>query len=191
MSRDITQTLIDVSSNPPEKAIEQLMPLVYDDLRKLAARYLSAERKNHTLQPTALVHEAFMKLVDQSRVDWKGKTHFLAVSAAAMRRILIDHARTHKRGKRGGGWHRVRLDPALAVTDTGEVDGELLHAAIEALARLDSQQARIVELRFFGGLSVEEVAHVLGLSKRKVEGDWTHAKAWLRATLAANPGHDE
>jgi RNA polymerase sigma factor (TIGR02999 family) len=184
MVHDLTQTLNSLASKPVEKAAVKLMPLVYDDLRHMAAQLLAVERKNHTLQPTALVHEAFLKLVDQSRVDWRGRTHFLAVGAEAMRRILIDHARTKKRGKRGGGWRRVLLEPALAVTETGEVEVESLHAAMEALAGLDPLQARIVELRFLGGLTVEEVAHVLGVSKRKVEGDWTHAKAWLRARLA-------
>ncbi len=185
MNRELTQTLVESASSPPAKAIQKLLPLVYDDLRALAAKYLSAERKNHTLQPTALVHEAFVKLVDQSRVNWQGRTHFLAVGAEAMRRILIDHARTKKRGKRGGGWQRVVLEPSVAVTETGDVDFGALQDAIDELAKLDPQQARMVELRFFGGLTVEEVAHVMGVSKRKVEGDWTHAKAWLRAKLAA------
>lgn len=182
--RDLTQTLVESASSPPAKAIQTLLPLVYEDLRALAAKYLSAERKNHTLQPTALVNEAFIKLVDQSRVNWQGRTHFLAVGAEAMRRILIDYARTKKRGKRGGGWHRIELDSAIAVTETGEIELERLQASLDELARLDPQQARIVELRFFGGLTMEEVAHVLGVSKRKAEGDWTHAKAWLRARLA-------
>jgi RNA polymerase sigma factor (TIGR02999 family) len=185
MSHDLTERLIETASDPPEKVVEKLMPYVYDELRALARKYLGGERKNHTLQPTALVHEMFLKLVDQSRVDWKGRTHFLAVGAAAMRRILIDHARTRKRDKRGGGWQRVVLEPAMAVTETGDVDGDSLHAALEELARLDADQARIVELRFFGGLSMKEVAAVLGVSKRKVEGDWTHAKAWLRTRLAS------
>jgi len=184
--RDLTQTLVESASSPPAKAIQTLLPLVYEDLRSLAAKYLNAERKNHTLQPTALVNEAFIKLVDQSRVNWQGRTHFLAVGAEAMRRILIDYARTKKRGKRGGGWHRIELDSAIAVTETGEIELERLHASLDELARLDPQQARIVELRFFGGLTMEEVAHVLGVSKRKAEGDWTHAKAWLRARLATD-----
>lgn len=184
MSGDLTQRLNETEADSPEKVIQELLPCVYDELRALASKYLGGERKNHTLQPTALVHEVFLKLVDQSRVNWKGRTHFLAVGAEAMRRILIDHARTRKRSKRGGGWHRVMLEPAIAVTDSADVDGESLQAALDELAALDPEQARIVELRFFGGLTVEEVAHVLGVSKRKVEGDWTHAKAWLRARLA-------
>ena len=182
---DLTELLIETASDSPEKVIEKLMPYVYDELRALAGKYLGGERKNRTLQPTALVHELFLKLVDQSRVDWKGRTHFLAAGAAAMRRILIDHARTRKRAKRGGGWRRVVLEPAMAVTETDDVDGDSLHAAIEELAHVDADEARIVELRFFGGLSMKEVAGVLGVSKRKVEGDWTHAKAWLRTRLAS------
>jgi RNA polymerase sigma factor (TIGR02999 family) len=188
MSPDLTQTLLETSAENPEQAVQKLLPLVYDDLRDIAANYLRGERKNHTLQPTALVHEAFLKLVDQSRVDWKGRTHFLAVGAAAMRRILIDHARAHNRDKRGGGRHRVAMTDEFAVTDTGDVDSEALHDALELLATLDPVQARVVELRFFGGLTVDEVAHVLDVSKRTVEGHWTHAKAWLKTRLAANAG---
>jgi len=179
----LTNVLQTTANDPPDKVMEQLMPLVYDELRAMAGRYLRGERKDHTLQPTALVHEAFLKLVDQTRVDWKGKTHFFAVSASAMRRILIDHARTKGRRKRGGGWQRVLLDQAESKELT-EADWLNLSEVLDELAKLDPEQARIVELRFFGELTVEEVAHVLGVSKRKVEADWTHAKAWLRAALA-------
>jgi len=184
MPSDLTQTLNEVPAEFREKVLLELVPLVYKDLRQLAAKYLSAERANHTLQPTALVHEVFLKLIDQSRVDWKGRTHFLAIASAAMRRILIDHARTHKRDKRGGGWQRVVLDEASAVTDSTEVEVEPLHNALQALSALDPTESRIVELRFFGGLTIEEIAHLLGVSKRKVEGDWTHARAWLKSRLA-------
>jgi RNA polymerase sigma factor (TIGR02999 family) len=182
-SDNVTRMLVDTAAESPADVAKKLMPLVYDELRALAARYLGAERRGHTLQPTALVHEAFMRLVDQSRVDWKGRTHFYAVGAEAMRRILIDHARARGRGKRGGDWQRVVLDEADTPQNMRDIDLVALHDALEALAALDEQQARIVELRFFGGLTVEEVAHVLGVSKRKVEGDWTHAKAWLRSAL--------
>jgi RNA polymerase sigma factor (TIGR02999 family) len=182
----LTQMLVDTSADKPADVAKKLMPLVYDELRELAARYLRSERRGHTLQPTALVHEAFMRLVDQSRVDWKGRTHFYAVGAEAMRRILIDHARARGRGKRGGEWQRVLLDEAETPQELRDIDLVALHDALETLATLDKQQARIVELRFFGGLTVEEVSHVLGVSKRKVEGDWTHAKAWLRDAL--DPG---
>ncbi len=184
--KNITETLIAEVKEPAAKAAEKLLPLVYDELRDLAAKYLRSERANHTLQPTALVHEAYLKLVDQSRVDWKGKTHFYAVSAVAMRRILIDHARTHGRGKRGGNWQRVLLDDVNVSDGHNVVDAVALDSVLESLQALDADQARIVELRFFGGLTVEEVAHVLGVSKRKIEGDWTHAKAWLRSAL--DPG---
>lgn len=185
MPSDLTTTLNEVSPELREQVIQDLVPLVYDDLRKIAAKYLSSERVNHTLQPTALVHEAFLKLIDQSRVAWKGRTHFLAVGAAAMRRILIDHARTHKREKRGGGWQRVVLDEANPVTGTADVDVEALHLALEELQALDPFQARVVELRYFGGLTVEEIADLLNVSKRKIEGDWTHARAWLKSRLSS------
>lgn len=187
----ITHLLTQSESLGREEVSKRLLPLVYEDMRYQAERYLKGERPGHTLQPTALVHEAFLRLVDQSRVDWQGKSQFLAVGAAIMRRILIDYARTRKRAKRGGGWKRVQLEPSMAVTETGEVDLDALHIALEELAALDAVQARMVELRFFGGLTVEEVAHVLGVSKRKVEGDWTHAKAWLRARLAVDSSGDD
>ena len=180
---EVTRVLLDGAQSPAGKA-QQLLPLVYDELRRLAGQYLKAERAGHTLQPTALVHEAYLRLVDQSRVDWQGKTHFLAVGAAAMRRILIDHARGKKRQKRGGNWERILLEESGLAGGRGASGLIELDDALRKLGALDEQQARIVELRFFGGLTVEEVAHVLGVSKRKVEADWTHAKAWLRAALA-------
>ncbi len=183
-SAELTQTLVVTSELEPSEAVRQLMPLVYDELRALAEKQLRSENAGHTLQPTALVHEVFMRLVEQSRVNWKGRAHFLAVSAQAMRRILVDHARTRGRVKRGGDWRRVVLDEQLAPPKLREVDSVALNDALETLATLDEQQAKIVELRFFGGMSVAEVAHVLGVSKRKIEGDWTHAKAWLRAELS-------
>ena len=182
-SARLTQTLVDTSELDPSEAVRQLMPLVYDELRALAEKQLHAENKGHTLQPTALVLEVFMRLVEQSRVNSKGRAHFLAVSAQAMRRIRVDHARTPGRLKRGGDWRRVVLDDQLAPPKLHEVDSVALNDALETLAALDEQQARIVELRFFGGMSVAEVAHVPGVAKRKIEGDWTHAKAWLRASL--------
>ncbi len=183
-SAKLTQTLVATSELDPSEAVRQLMPLVYEELRALAEKQLRSENAGHTLQPTALVHEVFMRLVEQSKVNWKGRAHFLAVSAQAMRRILVDHARTRGRAKRGGEWRRVVLGEQLAPPKLREVDSVALNDALEALATLDEQQARIVELRFFGGMSVAEVAHVLGVSKRKIEGDWTHAKAWLRAELS-------
>ena len=130
-----------------------------------------------------------MRLVDQNRVEWAGRTHFFAISAQAMRRVLIDHARAKKRGKRGGDWQRVVLDEAVAPMGEEAIDAVALNDALAKLANLDPEQARLVELRFFGGLTVAETAEVLGESKRKAEGDWTHAKAWLRSEL--DPGVEE
>ena len=182
-SSPATEILGELGTTDPSLVAAQLLPLVYGELRNLAASYLRRERKGHTLDPTALVHEAFLRMVDQSRVDWQGKTHFLAVSAEAMRRILIDHARGKKRDKRGGDWRRVVFDHAvseLAILETDIVD---FRDALAKLSELDNRQARVVELRLFAGLSMEEIATVLNVSKRTVEGDWTHARAWLRAEL--------
>ena len=162
---------------------EELLPFVYDELRALARHYLGGERIGHTLQPTALVHEAFLRLVDQRRVNWKGRRHFFAVGARMMRRVLVDWARKHKSRKRGGDWHRVTLTGAGLEGDLALVDVLSLDQALESLAELDARQAEIVELRFFAGFSVEEVADLLDVSKRTVEGDWTHARAWLKREL--------
>ena len=167
-------------------AADKLLPLVYDEFRALARHYLAQERCNHTLQPTALVHEAYMKLVDQTRVDWQGRSHFFAVAAQAMRRILVDHARSRQRDKRGGGRARVVLYEAVALSPQKDEDVLALDEALERLAALDARQAKVVELRFFGGLSVEEVAEALGVSKRTVEGDWTFARAWLSRELRSD-----
>jgi len=166
---------------------EDLLPHVYDELRMLARRYLSRERPGHTLQPTALVHEAYIKLVDQSKVDWQGRTHFFAVGAKVMRHLLIDHARGKGRAKRGGGRQRVTLADGLTPFGGRELDAEdllALNESLDRLAELDPRQARIVELRFFGGLTVPEVALILEVSKRTVEGDWAHARAWLKRELS-------
>ena len=171
---------------PPASA-EELMPLVYQDLRRLAERYMSRERPGHTLQPTALVHEVYLKLVDQTRVSWKGKSHFFAVGAQAMRRLLIDHARGRRREKRGGARQRVTLAESLFPSTESELDFEdllNLDSALDKLAAVEERAARVVELRFFGGMTVPEVAHVLGVSTRTVEGDWTYARAWLRRELS-------
>ena len=150
--------------------------------------YLGRERSDHTLQPTALVHEAYLKLADQDRVNWRGRTHFFAVGAQIMRRLLVDHARRRGRVKRGGEWQRVTLGHGAAPLLGRELDRDELLAldlALQKLARLDERQARIVELRFFAGLEVAEVAEILGVSKRTIEGNWTHARAWLKRELAA------
>jgi RNA polymerase sigma factor (TIGR02999 family) len=145
---------------------------------------MGQERSGHTLQPTALVHEAFLKLIDQSRVDWRDRSHFFAIGAQAMRRILVNHAKSRGRVKRGGGKQKLPLDEALTVSL--EDDDEILAVdeALEKLAALDERQAKIVELRFFGGLNVDEVAAVLGVSKRTVEREWAACRAWLRRELS-------
>ena len=165
--------------------LPQLVELVYDDLRKLAARYMDGEKTGHTLQPTALVHEAFLKLIDQSQVDWRSKSHFFAVGAQAMRRILVNHAKGRNRIKRGGKLHRLPLDEAFTISLDDDDDVLALNEALEKLEAIDERQAKIVELRFFGGLSVDETAEALGLSKRTVEREWTACRAWLRRELAS------
>lgn len=180
----ITKLLATLKDGDREAAAAKLMPLVYDEFRALAARHLRRERKDHTLQPTALVHEAYLRLIDQTRVNWQGRTHFFAVGAQAIRRILVDHARQRKRQKRGGGAGRVRLDEDLALAPQREEELLALDEALKKLAQLDPRQAQVVEMRFFGGLSVAEVASVLGVSKRTVEGDWTMARAWLFRELS-------
>lgn len=185
-SSPATEILAGLGTSDPSLVAAQLLPIVYDELRNLAAKYLRRERKGHTLDPTGLVHEAYLRLVDQSRVDWQGKTHFFAVSAEAMRRILIDHARTRKREKRGKDWRRVAFDHVvseLEILDTDLID---FRDGLAKLASLDSRQARVVELRLFAGLSMEEISTVLKVSKRTIEGDWTHAKAWLRAEMSSD-----
>jgi len=174
----VTQLLVDWS-NGDREAFDRLMPLVYGELRRLAGRYLSRERPGHTLQCTALVHEAYMRLVDQNRVQWQNRAHFFGVAAQLIRRILVDHARNRNAAKRGSGACRVELDEALGFSEQRDLDVLALDEALQALARMDPQQGRIVELRFFAGLSVEETAEVLNISSATVKRDWTAAKAWL------------
>jgi RNA polymerase sigma factor (TIGR02999 family) len=166
---------------------ERLFSLVYDELRQLAQRYLASEPAGHTLEPAALVHEAYVHLAEGKQVEWKGKTHFFAVGARVMRRLLIDHARARGRGKRGGDWQRVTLDPRLSPFghDLEREDVLALEEALVQLAALDPRQAEIVELRFFSGLTIEEIAAHLAVSKRTVETDWMHARAWLRHHLSS------
>ncbi len=180
---DATQVLAELAAGD-QAAAQRLLPMIYDEFRALAARYLGRERAGHTLEPTALVHEAYMRLVDQSRVNWQGRTHFFAVGAQLMRRILVDHARHKHRVKRGGGRQRITLDEHVAISPQRDEDLLALDEALQKLAELDPRQAQVVELRFFGGLSVEEVATVLGVSKRTVEADWTMVRAWLRRELS-------
>jgi RNA polymerase sigma factor (TIGR02999 family) len=171
----------------------ELFPLIYGELRRVARRYLGRERKNHTLQPTALVHEAWMKLQNERGVEWQGRTHGLALAAQAMRRLLVDHGRHQKRQKRGGGEQNVVLDELLKAASTSEVPIEDLLTLERALTRLeaiDPRAAQVVALRFFSGLSVPEVAEHLGLSARTVESDWTHARAWLKRELSGQSSHE-
>lgn len=179
---DITR-ILQRASDGDDSAVNRLMPLVYDELRALAESYLQRERPDHTLQATALVHEAYVRLVRQEDVEWKNRAHFFAVAAQAIRRILVDHARTRQRAKRGGDRQRVRLDEDVALLEERELDLLALDEALGRLATLHERQARIVELRFFGGLGLKEVAEILEVSPRTVDGDWSMARAWLRREL--------
>jgi RNA polymerase sigma-70 factor (ECF subfamily) len=179
----ITQLLIDWGKGN-QSALEKLMPLVYSELRRLASAYLRRERAGHTLQPTALVNEAYLKLVDQRNAKWQNRAHFFGISAQLMRRILVDHARQHQAVKRGGSvQHRISITSAETLVKQPEVDVLALNEALDELAKMDSQQGRIVELKFFGGLSIEEIAEVLGIGHATVERDWKMARAWLRRQL--------
>ena len=177
-------------SKPADPQASQLFPLVYGELRKVARNYLGRERAQHTLQPTALVNEAWLRLRDQRRVDWQGRTHVLAVGAQAMRRVLIDHGRGRRRQKRGGGQAHVTLHTWLNAVNDQPVDVEdalALDAALHKLAEVDARQASIVEMRYFGGLTVPEVAEALGVSVRTVINDWNTARGWLYRELST-PG---
>ena len=165
-------------------ALDSLLPAVYDELHARAARFMRGERSGHTLQPTALVHEAYLRLVDQRQVDWQCRAQFFAAAAATMRRVLVDHARTHRRKKRGGGAIQVTLDEAVGGEEQWDFDVLAVNEALERLAHVDERQARVVELRFFGGLSVEETAEVMELSPRTVGSEFQHARAWLKVELA-------
>ena len=182
-SHDVTELLINWSQGD-KAALDRLMPLVYDELRRRAERYLRQERPDHTLQATALVHEAYLQLVDQRQVRWQNRAHFIGLAAQLMRRILVEHARRHQAGKRGGAAHKLTLDESLGLSTERGVNLVALDEALTALADLDPQQSRIVELRFFGGLTVDETAEVLGVSPRTVDREWRMAKAWFESELA-------
>lgn len=175
---EITRLLTEVT-NGNRQAIDRLMPLVYSELRKMARRYLSRERRDHTLQPTALVHEAYLKLVDQKGAGWKDRAHFFALAAQVMRHILIDHAKKHIADKRGGGAGKLSLDVFDAIEKEQYPQLIVLDEALSRLQQSDPRQGQIVELRFYGGLTEEEVAEVIGISARTVKRDWSVAKAWL------------
>lgn len=195
----VTQLLVSWSSGDA-RALGELMPLVYGELRRLAERQLRGERKNHTLQRTALVHEAYLRLINQRHVTWQSRAQFIGLAAQLMRRILIDHARGRRRAKRGGGMVPVSLDQtgvilgswdeegshveALELADDPTVDLTAIDSVLSRLEALDPGQGRIVELRFFGGLSIEETAEVVGVSPATVKREWALARAWLRRELA-------
>ena len=170
--------------NGDERALEALMPLVYDELRRIADRSLRHERSSHTLQATALVHEAYLRLVGQRDVQWRSRAHFFAIAAQLIRRILVDHARRRHAAKRGSGVDALSLEPDVAVSPSRSVDALALDQAIDRLSGIDPQQGRIVELRFFGGLTNDEVAEVLEISSRTVIREWNMAKAWLYLELS-------
>ncbi|MCA9739433.1 MAG: sigma-70 family RNA polymerase sigma factor [Gemmatimonadetes bacterium] len=178
----VTRLLRDFQSGDPH-AGDQLYPLIYRELRRLAGSFMARERPGHTLQATVLVHEAFIRLAGQRRSEWQNRSHFMSIAASAMRRILVDHARSRGAEKRGGGRDPLTLHEDLSLSPTGDVDVLALHAALERLTELDARQGRVVELRFFAGLSVEEVADLLGISTPTVKRDWRHARAWLKREL--------
>jgi RNA polymerase sigma factor (TIGR02999 family) len=182
-THEVTQLLLDWSDGD-QAAFDALMPLVYDELRQIAHRYLSRERPGHTLQTTALVNEAYLRLVDQKRVHWQNRAHFFAVSAQAMRRILIDYARKQRYAKRGGGAPKISLEEAAVMSQERAADLVALDEALTTLASIDPQQSRVVELRFFGGLTIEETAEVLRLSVDRVKREWATAKAWLSREMS-------
>ena len=179
----ITRLLLDWSDGDRD-ALDELTPIVYRELRRLAQSTFRGERHDHTLQATALVHETYLRLIDQRRVQWKSRAHFFAIAARLMRRILVDHARSHQASKRGGG-HRLELSEAQALSRERDVDLIALDQALERLARFDPRQSRLVELRFFGGLTIEETAVVIDLSPATVKREWDTAKAWLYGQLVA------
>jgi len=181
-SHDVTRLLVDWS-NGDQAALDKLLPLVNDELRRLARRYMRRESPGHTLQTSALVNEAYLRLIDQKHVQWQNRAHFFGIAAQLMRRILIDHARSHHYAKRGGGALKVSLDEAAAVTEARAAELLAVDEALEKLTAMDERKGRIVELRFFGGLTEEETAEVIGVSLPTAQREWRAAKAWLRRML--------
>ena len=170
-----------------KRALDEMTPVVYEELSRLARHFLAAERPDHTLQPTALVHEAYLRLIGQHAVDWRNRAHFMAMAATMMRRILINHAQAHKAAKREGSVQMVALDEALGVPLDSRLDILHLNTTLERLTSLDEQQGRVVELRYFGGLSVEETAEVLGISPATVKREWSTARLWLMQQMEGGP----
>jgi RNA polymerase sigma factor (TIGR02999 family) len=169
-----------------KEALDKMMPAIYEELRRQAARYLRREQPGHTLQTTALIHEAYVRLVDQRNVQWQNRAHFFGIAAQMMRRILVDHARTKKRAKRGGSNIKVSLDDATVAVKGQNLDVVAIDEALSRLSKIDEQQSRVVELRFFSGLTVEETAEVMGISPATVKRDWSMAKAWLHRELSGD-----
>ncbi len=182
-NREVTRILERLSAGE-RSAADELMPLLYDELRTLAARIMARERAGHTLQPTALVHEAFLRLVPDQDIEWKGRAHFAALAARTMRRVLVNHARDRTAGKRGGGWRRVTFDVDASIQDGPEYDLLALEEALERIAEMNDLSGRVLELRFFGGLTIPETAHVLSVSTSTVESHWALARAWLSRELS-------
>ena len=186
-SRSEVTQLLQQWSDGRQDALDRLLPQIYAQLRRLAASYLRRERRDHTLQATALIHEAFVKLIDQRAVRWQSRAHFFGIAAQAMRRILVDHARAHQAAKRGDGERPVSLDDVAVIGAMPDVELLALHEVLTRLEALDPRQSRLVELRFFGGLTLEETAEVLQISPATVGREWTLAKAWLYAELTRTP----
>jgi len=184
---DVTQLLV-AWTNGNQAARDQLMSVVYEELHRLARRYMRRESPGHTLQTSALVNEAFLRLVDQRNVHWQNRSHFFAIAAQMMRRILVDYARSRSYAKRGGGARALTLDEELIVSDERSDEVVAVHEALEELSKFDARKSQIVELRFFGGLSIDETAEVLGVSPGTVMSDWTMAKAWLRREISPQAG---
>ena len=182
---EITQLLAEWSDGD-QSALDELYPLVYDELHRLARRYMSREKKGHTLQTTALINEAYVRLVDQKNVHWANRSHFFAISAQIMRRILIDHARRHAFAKRGGGAQHVSLEEVAVITPDASRELVRLDEALKSLAEMDPRRSQVVELRYFGGLNNEEIAGVLNISENTVTRDWNMARAWLYQQLTGS-----
>ena len=186
---DVTGLLFDWARGD-RRALDRLLPLVYDELRRIAARQLRRERAGHTLQPTALVHEAYVKLVDQRHVDWRNRAHFYGVASQVMRRLLVDHARRHNANKRGNGFEWVAIDEGLNVPAPNQIPVLVFDDVIGRLEKLDRRLAQLVEVRAFGGCTLEEAAEVLHVSKSTAKREWRTAKAWLMRELRSERAHD-
>jgi len=181
-SKNVSELLV-AWSDGDQAALDRLTPLVYNELHRLARRYMRREHQGHTLQTSALVNEAYLRLVHQRDVRWQNRSHFFGIAAQLMRRILVDHARSHGRAKRGGDAHKLSLDATVIVSKERDVDLVTIDEALSKLAKLDPQKSRIVELKFFGGLSTEEIAECLHVSSRTIEREWRKAKVWLKVAL--------